>query len=89
VNSLSQLAAVFAIAGGVGLCTYSRGLDPPFSASNPATMMSRVGSSEHAEAAMAGGWGPAFITLGSLGLAVPWINYYIKHQSAHIPSSSN
>jgi hypothetical protein len=91
MNSLSQLAAVSAIAGGAGLTSFSRHVDPAFSAANPAAAIARVSQNERAVAAMAGGWGTAFITLGTLGLAVPWINAYVKQQSAQpawVPANS-
>jgi hypothetical protein len=89
VNSLSQLAAVFAIAGGAGLTSFSRHVDPPFSAASMTAITAPVSQSDRAVAAMAGGWGSAFITLGSLGLAVPWINAYMKQQFAQSRISSN
>ena len=88
MNNLSQLAAVFAIAGGVGLLAYSRHIDPPLiSAVNSEVMMNSVSRNDREVAAMAGGWGTAFITLGSLTLAVPWINSVLRQQTAPPPTN--
>jgi len=90
VNNLSQLAAAFAIAGGAGLLAYSRHIDPPLiSAANSEVMMNSVSRHDREVAAMAGGWGTAFITLGSLTLAVTWINSVLKQQTAPPPTSTS
>jgi hypothetical protein len=81
VNSLTQLASVFAIAGGAGLCSYGRHIDPPLNANAPAALVSSVSQNTREVAAAVGGWGTGFITLGSLGLVIPWINSYIRHQA--------
>ena len=82
VNSLTQLASVFAIAGGAGLFSYSRHIDPPFNATTPAALVSSpVSQNTRDVAAAVGGWGTGFITLGSLGLVIPWINSYIRYQA--------
>jgi hypothetical protein len=67
VNHLSQLAAVFAIVGGVGLLAFSRNIDPAVSsAANPEIMMNSIVRGERGIAAYAAGWGTALITPGSL-----------------------
>jgi hypothetical protein len=86
VNNLTQLAAVFAIAGGAGLLAFSRHIDPPLiGAVNPEVMMSSATRGDRGMAAIAGGWGTAFITLGSLTLAVPWINCILKQHTSPPP----
>jgi hypothetical protein len=92
VNNLSQLAAVFAIAGGAGLLAFSRQIDPPLTrVANQEVMMSMSSASRNDRqvAATAGGFGTAFITLGSLTLAVPWINCMLKQQTAPTETTTN
>src|SRR4051812_49763105 len=81
VNTLAQLASVFVIAGGAGLFAYSRHIDPPIAAVPPATQMSPVGQNTREKAAAAEAWGTGFMTLGTLGLVVPWINSYARYQA--------
>ena len=82
MRALSQLAAILAIAAGAGLFQYGRHLDPPMSAVTPASMRS-IGQHDHQAAALASGWGTAFMALGGLMLVVPWIDMYAKR---HCPS---
>jgi hypothetical protein len=92
VNNLSQLAAVFAIAGGSGLLAFSRHIDPPvIGVTNQEVMMSMNSRSreDRQVAATAGGFGTAFITLGSLTLAVPWINCVLKQQTASTETTTS
>jgi hypothetical protein len=81
-----QIIAIIAIAVGAGLYAFSRHLDPPLNASTPGSFVS-ANSSNHEVAAAACGWGIAFITLGVLLLAVPWINQFVALQSVKQPSS--
>jgi hypothetical protein len=90
VNNLAQLAAVFTLAGGAGLLSFSRHIDPPpISAANHEVMMSPATRGDREVAAIAGGWGTAFITLGPLTVAVPWINSILQQQttSSHTTTS--
>jgi hypothetical protein len=82
---LGQMAAIIAIAAGAGLFAFSRHLDPPVNLTNPASVMSASRGDHHEVAAMACGWGVAFMTLGGLGLAVPWVNACVKKQCASAP----
>lgn len=84
MNKIGQLASIIAIALGAGLFAYSRHLDPPMNAASPASVMSSISSHNHEEAAFACGWGTAFMTLGTLGLAVPWINICVRKQSTNV-----
>jgi hypothetical protein len=81
---LGQLAAIVAIAAGAGLFAFGRHLDPPLSAANPGAAMS-ASPRNHEAASLACGWGVAFMTLGGLCLAVPWINDCVKRQSTNVP----
>jgi hypothetical protein len=85
MRALSQLAAIVAIAVGAGLFQFGRHLDPPLSAATSASMRS-IGQHEHEAAALASGWGAAFMTLGGLMLVVPWIDMYAKR---HCPSGDS
>ena len=81
MNSLAQLASVFAIAGGAGLFAYSRHVDPPLSAATAVASMSPVGQHTRETAAYMDAWGTGLMTLGSLGLVIPWINSYARFQA--------
>jgi hypothetical protein len=81
MRALSQIAAILAIAVGAGLFQFSRHLDPPMSAATPATLRS-IGQHDHEAAAMASGWGTAFMALGGLMLVVPWIDACTKRHCA-------
>jgi hypothetical protein len=83
MNTLGQLAATITVALGAGLFAYSRHLDPPLNVASPAFTMASMSAHTHEVAALACGWGIGFITLGVLGLAVPWINAYVKRQCVH------
>lgn len=69
---------------------FSRNIDPPVvSAVNPEVMTNSIVRGERETAAYAAGWGTAFITLGSLTLAVPWVNSALKLQTAAPENNSN
>jgi|SoiMethySBSTD1v2_1073268.scaffolds.fasta_scaffold1086521_2 hypothetical protein len=80
MDRLSQLAAAIAIAAGTGLYTFSHHLDPPINLASPTNVRMSFDAGDHRLAAVAGGWGMAFITLGVLGLAIPWINVWVRKQ---------
>jgi len=80
MDRLSQLAAVISIAAGAGLYSYSRHLDPPISHPLAAEVRMSIDRNDRNTAAVAGGWGTAFITLGVLGLTVPWTNAWVRKQ---------
>jgi hypothetical protein len=84
MDRLSQLAAVIAIASGAGLYSFSRHLDPPISLSSPNNIRMSIDQSDHWMAAVAGGWGTAFITLGVLALTVPWTNAWVRKQCSGV-----
>jgi hypothetical protein len=73
-----QIAFVVAVALGAGLFAFGGYLEPSLDATNPAEMMrmvhDRVKSEEHYIASAARGFGIGLMTLGGLGLVVPWIN---------------
>jgi len=85
-----QIAFVVAIALGAGLYTFGGYLEPSLDATNPAEMIRMVQatnpaemmrmvqdrgrSEEHYIASAARGFGIGLMTLGGLGLVVPWIN---------------
>ena len=81
VNSLAQLASVFAIAGGAGLLAYSRHIDPPISVAITAAQVAPVSQNTRERAAAAEAWGTGFITFGTLGLVVPGISSYARYQA--------
>lgn len=83
-----QIIAIIAISIGAGLYAFSRHLDPPLSAANPGAIMSSH-SGNHEVASAACGWGIAFISLGVLLLAVPWINQFVAMQSVKQPGSAS
>jgi len=84
MDRLSQLAAVIAIAFGAGLYTFSHHLDPPINLTTPDNVRFTVSDGDHRMAAIAGGVGTGFIVFGVLGLAVPWINTWIRAQPAAV-----
>jgi hypothetical protein len=84
MDRLSQLAAVIAIAAGAGLYSFSRHLDPPITQSLPADVRMLIDRNDHKIASVAGGWGMAFITLGVLGLTVPWTNAWVRKQCSGV-----
>jgi len=88
VRSLTQLAAIVSITAGAGLYAYSQHLDPPPGAAAVATLTS-TNSRDHENAALACGWGVAFITLGSLALVVPWVNIGVKNYRAVTATAAN
>jgi len=73
-----QIAFVVAIALGAGLFAFGGYLEPSLDAISPVEMMrtvhDRVKSEEHYIASAARGLGIGLMTLGGLGLVVPWIN---------------
>jgi hypothetical protein len=79
-----QLVSVIAIAFGAGLVAFARHLDPPLDMANPAAIARSMDHNNKADrqvASMASGVGVAGITLGTLGLVIPWINLYMARQS--------
>jgi len=73
-----QIAFVVAVALGAGLYAFGGYIEPPLIALNPADMVrlvqDGVKSEEHYIASAARGFGIGLMTLGGLGLVVPWIN---------------
>ena len=73
-----QTLCLLAIAGGGGLVTFSGKLEPQLNSIDPATITQFLGSYEgrdqHMTASAASGVGMAFLILGTLGLALPWVN---------------
>lgn len=83
MRTLFQLAAIVAIAIGVGLYAFGRHLEPSLNAANPAAAMYSINPNTHETAALACGWGAGFITLGALGVVVPWIDVYVRKHYGH------
>jgi hypothetical protein len=73
-----QIAFVVAIALGAGLFSFGGYLEPPLDFSNSGEMarlfQQHGRSEEHYIASTARGFGIGLMTLGGLGLLVPWIN---------------
>jgi hypothetical protein len=82
-----QIAAVIAISFGAGSYAFSRHLDLPL---NLASLVSAInaGSPDAQVAAIACGCGIGFSTLGLLGLAVPWLNIYMRSAGAVVSATS-
>lgn len=91
MRSLTQLAAIVSITAGAGLYAYSQHLDPPPGAAGAAAVatLTSTNSRDHENAALACGWGVAFITLGSLALVVPWVNIGLKNYRAVTATAAN
>ncbi len=72
-----QIAFVVAVALGAGLFAFGGYIEPPLIAMNPGDMVrlvqEGVRSEEHYIASGARGFGIGLMTLGGLGLVVPWI----------------
>ncbi len=73
-----QTLCLLAIACGGGLVAFSSKLEPQLNVTDPATITQFLGSYEgreqHMIASAASGVGMAFLILGTLGLAGPWVN---------------
>lgn len=73
-----QMVCVLAIAVGAGLLGFSNKLQPPFNPADPTTLTRAVVSYEDRDqlftASVTGGVGIGFMVLGTLSLAIPWIN---------------
>jgi hypothetical protein len=81
-----QASCVVAIALGAGLFTFGSYLQPRLDLANPAgaaqvaRYFGKQSEDLHIAAAIARGFGTGFMTLGGLGLVVPWVNAFLAHQ---------
>src|ERR1700676_3033748 len=75
-----QVVCVMAIALGAGLFAFGNYYEPRLDLNDPAKIANymndygRAGSGDRIAASLARGFGIGFMTLGVLGLAVPWVN---------------
>ena len=78
MRRFAQAVCILAIAIGSGLFSFGRYLEPPIDLKNPADVVRLMGdyrtTDQHFTASVCSGVGIGFLILGSLGLAVPWIN---------------
>jgi hypothetical protein len=83
MKGLIQLGCVIAIALGAGLFAFGSYFEPRIELNDPAAVASFIqhqGKDEHIAASLARGFGIGFITLGGLGLVVPWVNALLVRQ---------
>jgi len=89
LRSLIQAACVAAIALGAGLFAFGSYLRPGLDMSNPAQVVRDFGHEDreiHIIASTACGVGIGFMTLGGLGLIVPWVNVLMQKQGGRAES---
>jgi len=84
-RDIIQIVSVAALALGAGLFAFGRHLDPPLISGDAAAVAQSFASHEDDDerlwsASVACGTGIGFMTLGALGLAVPWINTLVAKQ---------
>jgi len=79
-----QVLAILAFAVGAGLFAFGRHLDPPIDPAHPALVQHRVSydGDLHRIAAIACGFGVAFMTFGGLTLAVPHVNAALRREES-------
>jgi len=88
---LIQAACVLAIALGAGLFAFGSYLDPQLDMSNPAQVVRNLTHEDremHVIASTACGVGVGFMTLGGLGLVVPWVNVLVQKQIGRLDSEA-
>lgn len=85
---LIQAACVVAIALGGGLFAFGSYLEPRLDPTNPMEAVHSLSQDRdtHFEASLACGFGVGFMTLGGLGLIVPWINILVFRQDERYDS---
>ncbi len=90
IRKIGQAVCIFAIALGAGLFSFGGYLDPRVDVKDPSTIARQIdpyrASEEHFTASICRGVGVGFLTLGSLGLIVPWINVFVLRSRAQEPS---
>lgn len=95
MRRFAQVVCILAIAIGAGLFSFGRYLEPQIDLKNPAEMVRLMqdyrASDQHFTASVCSGVGIGFLTLGSFGLIVPWINLLLKTrtQQTSSPESSS
>ncbi len=89
MRRFAQVVCILAVAIGAGLFSFGRYLEPQVDLTNPADVVRLMqdyrASDQHFTASVCSGVGIGFLTLGSFGLAVPWINMMLKARAQ--PSS--
>lgn len=82
IRGIIQAACVLAIAIGAGLFAFGNYLRPDFNPTNPAEFMQSFDQHDQTRlmASTASGVGVGFMTLGALGLTVPWLNVLLNRQ---------
>ena len=83
MKSLIQLGCVVAVALGAGLFAFGSYFEPRVELADPAVVASFIQNQDrgvHITASMARGFGIGLITLGGLGLVVPWVNAFVARQ---------
>ena len=92
MRRFAQAVCILAIAIGSGLFSFGRYLEPAIDLKNPADMTRLMGdyraADQHFTASVCSGVGIGFLILGSLGLAVPWINVLMLKPRAQQSSLS-
>ena len=92
MRRFAQAVCVLAIAIGSGLFSFGRYLEPQIDLKNPVEVAHLLSdyraADQHFTASVCSGVGIGFLTLGTLGLVVPWINALMRKASGPQPSLS-
>lgn len=92
MRRFAQAICILAIAIGSGSLSFGNYLEPHIDVKNPVDVARQWdpyrSSEQHFTASICRGVGVGFLTLGSLGLIVPWINIMVSKPRAQESSNS-
>lgn len=91
MHSTAQMICVIAIGLGAGLFSVGHYLEPPMAAMRPEDLAQfwRGNDDVHIAASILRGFGVCFLTMGGLGIVVPWINAIVSRLATPAKTTSN